>query len=202
MPSNPVARSGSASESTKKGEIGRRIRSVRLERGLTLRQVASRALLSATHISEIERGHTTPTVGALVRIAGALGREPHFFLEAECLSEVSVVRRAEAKLVPLPEGVTGTITALSNGIPGGRLFCARLVIAPHSTASDTHMVLGEVAGYVLRGRLEIRYGESVLALGPGHGFHMSAQLPHQAFNPGDEPTEVLWATTYPDNPGR
>ena len=48
----------------RKGEIGRRIRTVRRERGLTLRQVAATAGLSATHISEIERGHTTPTVGA------------------------------------------------------------------------------------------------------------------------------------------
>ena len=53
----------------RKGEIGRRIRAVRRERGLTLRQVAAAAALSATHISEIERGHTTPTVGALLRVA-------------------------------------------------------------------------------------------------------------------------------------
>jgi transcriptional regulator with XRE-family HTH domain len=195
-------RSSSTAESSKKGEIGRRIRAVRVERSLTLRQVAGRALLSATHISEIERGHTTPTVGALVRIAEALGREPHFFLEAECLPEVSVVRRSEAERRPLAEVPGGSTESLTRGIPGGRLFCSRLTVEPHASAPGSPLVLGEMGGYVLRGRLEIHAGDGILALGPGDGFHLSADLPHSISNPGDEPAEVLWVTTHPANSSR
>src|SRR5438132_10445465 len=97
----------------RKGEIGRRIRAVRRERGLTLRQVASAAGLSATHISEIERGHTTPTVGALLRVARALEKEPHFFLETERLPEISLVRSGdERRAIELraPSGVSESLT--------------------------------------------------------------------------------------------
>ena len=56
-------------------ELGRRVRALRLQRGMTLKQVESLCGLSATHLSEVERGRTSPTLGALTRLAGALGRE-------------------------------------------------------------------------------------------------------------------------------
>lgn len=196
-------RSSPPADPGKRGEIGRRIRAVRAERHLTLRQVAAQARLSATHISEIERGHTTPTVGALVRIAAALGREPHFFLEAEWLPEVSIVRKAEAKRVGFPEISAGRAEALTLGIPGGRFTCARLVLDPHGTApAPAATVHGEVGGYVLRGKVRIHFGDEVLALETGDGFHLSADLPHALTNPGDETAEVVWVGTQPANSGR
>src|SRR5687767_2868670 len=117
----------------RKGEIGRRIRTVRRERALTLRQVASAAGLSATHISEIERGHTTPTVGALLRVAHALGKEPHYFLETERLPEVSLVRAQDEQRVHELRAPKGFSESLTHGIPGNRLLATRSTIAPHST---------------------------------------------------------------------
>ena len=187
-------RSSPANEPPRRGEIGRRIRAVRLERRQTLRQVAGRAQLSATHISEIERGHTTPTVGALVRIAAALGREPHFFLEAEWLPEVSVVRGGAA---PAAAAAPGRAVALTQGIPGGRLACARLVIDPGAEPAPALSAHGEVGGYLLSGRLEIRLGEELLELRPGDGFHLSADLPHALRNPGEAPAELVWVAINP-----
>src|SRR5687768_16262021 len=109
----------------RKGEIGRHLRAVRRERGLTLRQVAAAAHLSATHISEMERGHTTPTVGALLKVAQALGKEPHFFLETERLPEVSIVRAADSPRTQAT-AVAGVVAALlTHGIPGSRLVVTR-----------------------------------------------------------------------------
>ena len=58
-----------------KEQLGTRIRSVRKERGLTLKELERVSGFSATHISEIERGKTSPTIGALVRISNALGKD-------------------------------------------------------------------------------------------------------------------------------
>lgn len=195
-------RSESTQEVSKKGEIGRRIRAVRGERGLTLRQVASMARLSATHISEIERGHTTPTVGALVRIADALGREPHFFLEPEWLPDVSLMRREQmAATTPLGAREQACIP-LTKGIPGGRLLCSRLLLPPHSRSGGSSSPHGEIGGYVVRGRIEVTWEGERLALGPGDGFHLRADVPHEIRNPGEETAEVLWITTQPAVPSR
>ena len=56
-------------------ELGERLRRLRFARNLTLKEVEAKAHVSATHLSEIERGKTSPTVGALVRIARALGED-------------------------------------------------------------------------------------------------------------------------------
>ena len=53
--------------------IGRRIRLERLRRSLTLQQVADRAGLTTSQLSQVELGKNGASIGALVRIAKALG---------------------------------------------------------------------------------------------------------------------------------
>lgn len=74
-------------------ELGERLRRLRFERGLTLKQVEEKADVSATHLSEIERGKTSPTVGALVRIARALGDDAARLVDDDARARVSLVRR-------------------------------------------------------------------------------------------------------------
>jgi transcriptional regulator with XRE-family HTH domain len=177
------------------GEIGRRIRAVRQERKLSLRQVAATAKLSATHISEIERGHTTPTVGALVRIAEALGCETHFFLEPEWLPEISIVQRGEAERLPNPNGNPVLVEKLSRGIPGGRLDCTMVTFEPNSIPAATPSVSGEMAGYVMSGRLELKAGDEHIQLAEEDTFHLRADLPHQIWNSGDKPARIILVAT-------
>jgi len=180
----------------RKGEIGRRIRTVRRERGLTLRQVARAAALSATHISEIERGHTTPTVGALLRVAQALGKEPHYFLETERLPEISLVRAVDEKRVSELKAPRGASEALTHGIPGSRIVASRTTLAPHSAESDVLAFPGEEGGYVLAGEIEVHVGEEAFHVRAGDGFHLRSDLPHTLYNRGDVPAIVIWVTTH------
>jgi transcriptional regulator with XRE-family HTH domain len=53
-------------------DLGQAIRTLRLERKLTLQAVASAANLSQSLISQVERGLASPSISALRRIAGAL----------------------------------------------------------------------------------------------------------------------------------
>ncbi|MCK4915813.1 MAG: helix-turn-helix transcriptional regulator, partial [Candidatus Eisenbacteria sp.] len=78
-----------------KAELGRRVKLERLAKSMTLKQVADSSGMSPTHISEIERGRTSPTVGALLRIARALGKSATYFVEDDELPTVSIVRRHE-----------------------------------------------------------------------------------------------------------
>src|SRR5262245_3559460 len=101
-------------------ELGRRIRKLRLERRMTLKQVEQASDLSATHLSEIERGRTSPTIGALVRIARALRKDASYFIEAEERAEAAHVTRELVR--PLRAGRGVTIEALTPGVPGSRMF--------------------------------------------------------------------------------
>jgi transcriptional regulator with XRE-family HTH domain len=74
-------------------ELGRRIKLLRVARNLTLKEIEKRGHISATHVSEIERGKASPTVGALARIAQALGVRPATLIEPRVLPEVARSRR-------------------------------------------------------------------------------------------------------------
>jgi transcriptional regulator with XRE-family HTH domain len=53
--------------------LGQAIRQLRLERGLTQRQLADAADINETWVSHIESGRTNPAWGTVARAAGALG---------------------------------------------------------------------------------------------------------------------------------
>src|SRR5580765_4777324 len=82
-------------------ELGRRIKMLRIERGLTLKDLEERGDISATHVSEIERGKASPTVGALGRIARALGVRPATLVEPRTLPLVTVMRAADRERQPI-----------------------------------------------------------------------------------------------------
>jgi transcriptional regulator with XRE-family HTH domain len=57
----------------KKKAFGETLRTVRQEKGLSQEALADLAGLHRNYISEIERGMSSPTLGALEQIADALG---------------------------------------------------------------------------------------------------------------------------------
>jgi len=103
-----------------KSELGKRIKRIREEKHLTLKNIEAAAGISATHISEIERGKTSPTLGALIRISKALGKDPSYFIEEEELGEVCLVTLENRIRESIRNGA-GTIERLTSSIPGGRL---------------------------------------------------------------------------------
>jgi len=112
-------------------ELGRRIRGLRTERRMTLKQVEEIAGLSATHLSEIERGRTSPTVGALLRIARALDRDASYFIELDEMADVAIASRDES--AAKRDTKAGDRQLLTPSIPGSRLFPYRVRLKAQGT---------------------------------------------------------------------
>ncbi len=177
-----------------KVELGKRIREERLRQALTLKDVQSRSGISATHISQIERGITWPTVNVLDKIAKALAKHASFFLEDVELPDVCLMPEAGAPLL-LCEKPKLVLQPLSTGIPGGRLHFYKLVASPGGDGQFpyTHFHEGDECGYVLSGKIEVRVGEEIYKLEAGDSIHFSGGKPHGIRNIGNEVSESLWA---------
>jgi hypothetical protein len=173
-------------------ELGRRIRKLRMDQRLTLKQVEVASSLSATHLSEIERGRTSPTVGALVRIAAALGRAPSYFLEPEELVDVGHLAEGHGTVIALASGVSAR--AVSPGIPGAGVFAYQLRFEGGSWSLPPDA--GEAMMLVRAGALEARLGGTLLALGPGDAAQSSAGL-ERHLRATSEPAEVLLVLARP-----
>lgn len=82
--------------------MGERLRQIRLERGLTLADVARRSRLAISTVSKIERGLISPTYDRFSQLADGLGVDlAALFSErgaAFGAGEVSVARRGEFRL--------------------------------------------------------------------------------------------------------
>lgn len=178
-----------------KEQLGTRLRAVRKERGLTLKELERVSGFSATHISEIERGKTSPTIGALIRISHALGKDTSFFLEEEQLSEVAVVRRDERQ--PLPESVAKVKGEyLTPGIPGGRLNAYMITLEPGDSRDVVYAPHGgEEGALILSGRVEIRVGDRVFDAEGGDVVHYPCDRQHGLRNLGEEEAQVLLVST-------
>ena len=179
-----------------KQELGERIRRSRLERNLTLKDVELKAKVSATHVSEIERGMTSPTVGALAKIAGALGVEPSYFLRGSTPS-VCVVRRRSRKVLTYDHW-GAKINCLSTGIDGSRMSFLEVELDPgltHNLEPLTHT--GEELIHILKGVVEIRISADRHLLKEGDSIHFQSREPHTIRNIGDGHSRILWVASPP-----
>ena len=57
-------------------DIGQRVRGLREEQGLSLRELARRADMTPTGVSLVEQGETNPSSDTLVKLARGLGVQP------------------------------------------------------------------------------------------------------------------------------
>ena len=64
-----------------KAEIGRRVKRIRAERGLTQKELASKVGIDFTYIGKIERGEQLPSLKILLKIAEALSLPFGCFLD-------------------------------------------------------------------------------------------------------------------------
>jgi transcriptional regulator with XRE-family HTH domain len=178
--------------------LGQRIRRLRVERRMTLKDVEKLSGLSATHLSEIERGRTSPTIGALIRIARSLQREPSYFVEPEERAEVAHHRREEMEEVAVAPGVTAE--ALTRGIPGGEICSYRLRfqagpacalgLEPQTTPVDALLL-------VTRGSVEVELGERRVPLAEGDAVQAPLTVASRISTRAGEPAEVIAMLSRP-----
>jgi transcriptional regulator with XRE-family HTH domain len=179
-----------------KAELGKRIKKIRESKHLTLKNIEAAASISATHISEIERGKTSPTLGALVRISNALGKDPAYFIEEEELGDVSLVT-LENRIQESLKGGAGTIERLTSSIPGGRLqACVITLEAGKSHREERHDHRGNEAALVLSGRMLFKVGGEEFELAEGDSIFYDALEPHSYVNASnDETASMVWVST-------
>jgi transcriptional regulator with XRE-family HTH domain len=172
--------------------IGERVRALRQSRGLGLRELARRVEITASMLSQIERGNANPSVGTLFRLAEALETSTDSFFdmgEGPALPNPVVRRGSRAQI------------SLSGGITWERLtptdehdFEFMETIYPPGASSSTEMLRhsGRDYGVVLQGMLDVTVGFTTHRLGPGDSIAFDASIPHKLSNPGPEPARTIW----------
>jgi len=172
--------------------LGRRIRKIRQDKGLTLRAVQQRARVSATHVSEIERGKTSPTVGVLERIATALGVGPAELLDAPPAPRPTL-QTAEGRRRVTLNGGSVQIEGLSCCHGPSDLGLHLVSLAPEAMLKPEEGHEGEEFCYVLEGALEVRIDGVPYLIRPREALHFRPRNAHEIRNATGAPARFLWA---------
>jgi transcriptional regulator with XRE-family HTH domain len=174
-------------------ELGRRIKLMRISRGLTLKDLEERGGISATHVSEIERGKASPTIGALGRIARALGLRPATLVEPRVLPEVTVTRQSDRNGQRVQWGAA-ILEAVTEPVQGAGVSAQLITLPIGREPALLHRHEGEEWVTVLSGVAEIRVEHETFVLREGDSIHFRAHRPHSYANLASNAAVLLVAT--------
>jgi transcriptional regulator with XRE-family HTH domain len=183
---------------TEAGEIrvGARLRARRLERGLTITEVAERAGLTAGFISQLERDLTSASLSSLYRICAALGLRVGDLIDD--VPAGRLIRREEQARRSLAMGNAEHLLLSSRD--ERRFHVTESHIPPGGSAGEELYTLPADVElvYVLSGSLELHVGEEVHELEQGDTLTYSPRDPHTWRNPSETDEAVVLWTALPN----
>jgi quercetin dioxygenase-like cupin family protein len=165
---------------------------IRVSRGLTLKDLEERGGISATHVSEIERGKASPTVGALGRIARALDMRPATLVEPRMLPEVTLMRAAERPPRRVYWGAAA-LEKVADPVQGAELSAQIVTLPIGREPALHHQHEGEEWVTVLSGVAELKVGSEAYVLREGDSLHFRAHRPHAYANLASSPAVLMVA---------
>jgi transcriptional regulator with XRE-family HTH domain len=177
--------------------VGPIIRRVRLQRGMSLQQLAEAASVSIGTLSQIERNLSNPSLGVVTNIRQAL-RIPLSALfedersDGDPLYDPKFVRRAHHR-PRLDLGPQHMVKELLSPSIAQDLQFMMLILPPGGNSGDQALSYAcEKAGMVMEGTLLLKVGDQDTTLAEGDSFQFWGATPHSFFNPGRVPAKVLW----------
>lgn len=184
--------------------IGKRIRVLRKEKGLTLAQLAKLCGCSPSLLSQIETNVINPSLNTIHTIADAFG--------VPLVNVVSEVKDTEIpsdyKLIwSISDPDNRKVMTLKNGnvhfellsrgisVPYEFVLC----IYPPGACSGESLAAhpGEESGYLLEGELDVQIEEEIIHMTSGQTITILSTVPHRLINRGDKQAVAIWVNSTP-----
>jgi transcriptional regulator with XRE-family HTH domain len=176
--------------------LGTRLREVRRQRGITLKQVAEAVGVTESFVSQVERGTANPSVATLRRMAEALGETvASLFVGAGPTG--MVVRAGERRRLHHPSGSDTEYLLTPPSAKTLEIVYATLEAGagsgdePYSHAADEECVI------VIAGRLDVGVNGELHHLDTGDALLLDPKLPHSYHNPGPGNSTTIWVMSPP-----
>jgi transcriptional regulator with XRE-family HTH domain len=179
--------------------FGEKIREVRERKRMTIREVAEKAGVSESLISQIERNRISPAIDTLLGIIDILEIDPDFiFRDFKRDRSVHLVRTNEKKRA-LIDGVTyEQLSRTFSTSEEHEIEAYFLEIPPGGkSGNDEYGHIGNELGVIIQGEGECTIGKQVIVLKKGDSISFAADAPHQLKNIGKKPLRAFWIMTPP-----
>jgi len=174
---------------------GDRIRRVRQERGLTIKDLSSRTGIDTADLERMESSETIPALGQLVRLGRALDMKMGYFISPGVDQFMTVVRKEARR----PISRYGETKSIEHGYfyeslapeKADRLMEPFIVTLVPTATDEFSTHSGQEFLYVLKGELKLQVGDRVEFLKPGDAAYYDSNQPHLVRCAGTTVTKVL-----------
>ena len=179
-----------------RASLAARVRRLRLERGLTLRETEDRTGVSRSMLSKIERGRASPTATVLGKLAEGLGvsisqlvggpartaRRQPTLLRAKDQSVFRAAKTGFERRSLSPVGRSRPVDLVVNFLPPGQ---SSGEFPPHPSGVEETLA-------VSAGRLRLILGRRKFELRAGDSIFYRADVAHRFDNPSPDETAVFY----------
>ncbi|HIT89142.1 MAG TPA: helix-turn-helix transcriptional regulator [Candidatus Merdenecus merdavium] len=175
--------------------IGKKIKELRIQKGLTQGELADRAELSKGFISQMERDLTSPSIATLVDVLQCLGTDLKEFFndntnEQIVFSHVDYFQKIDSELQNkiewiIPNAQKNIMEPIKITLdPGGSTYMDN----PHE---------GEEFGYVMQGSISIHLGNKVHKAKKGESFYFISNKRHYITAHHKTGATLIWVSSPP-----
>lgn len=195
--------------------VGERIRLARESRGMSVRELSRRVDVSASHVSQVERGLASFSVRALYTVVSELGISMDSLFEeaAEAGSEPpfpeddTVVARSKDTSLEEAGIVLRHTDRPTISLSSGPRW-ERLTAKPEKNAEFIDVIYdpapgaappadfvrhdGREYGVIIRGRLNVQVGFGTAVLEVGDSISFDSSIPHRFWNSSEDEVHAIW----------
>lgn len=178
--------------------LGARVKRVRLNSGLTVRQLAEKVGLSASFLYQLEQGKVSPSFSTLKSIASALKTNITLLIEDNLPEEWVIVRKSSRKRLVMenPDLKLNLLTFL--GSREKKMQPMVFELGPGGASTEmSRFQEKEHFLFMLQGEIEINMNESSYILGEGDAAYFVFDTPGVIKNNGTEKAVGLWIYSPP-----
>lgn len=171
-------------------DVGRRLREIRMGKGLSIRALAEASELNVNTLSLIENGRTSPSVSTLQMIAQTLQVPISAFFETDHGNKKVVYQHAGNR--PHATFTHGLMEDLGAGMSRFGAEPLLITLKPKADSGKTPIVhTGREFVYCLTGKITYFVEETGYQLTPGDSLMFEAYLPHRWRNEEKSESKLL-----------
>jgi len=177
--------------------LGRRLRSLRNSRKLTLDQLSTMAGVSKAMLSQIEQDKVNPTVAVMLKIAGALKITINDLLDMPRPHNILRVIEAGDETYDFFSDNQVSIRTLSPlNLEKTTEFYRLTIESGAEHGREAHFPGTEEIVYLAKGKLQVTSGDQSKTISKGDSIHYRGDLPHVLRNISKGQSEVYMVVRY------
>jgi len=175
-------------------EIGQKIKTLRLQKGLTQEELGERTNLTKGYISQLERNLNSPSIETLFAILEVLGTTPKEFFDDGDAQKIVCKREEQTEYAD--EELKYSIRWLIPSSNEKEIEPVLITLPEGGRFKKFEPSLAETFIYVLKGKIRLHLGKEKYTAAKGDSLYFEAKYPHQVVNASRGESVFLLAATH------